>query len=400
MLRRTLALTHAALELSFAYLTSRPASGLVTLLAFALSAVVFLGALAVRQSFAAAFSNVGSRNVAIIVARNENKAGESVLPASLVHAIRNLPGISGSDSARVTPEVVSFARVEHRSRGTPDVIVFRGITPDYFAMHPSVRLVQGRMYVPGLHQVIVGRQATTTFRHLAIGDHVAAAGEKWQVVGVFAAEGSVLESGLLTDVTDLQQALSFGPHYSSIAVRISASGGLAQLKEQMQAIPYADVTVLSERSYIRGQAAHTLNFMTTIGTWLTLIIVLAAVASSANLMRNSVQSRAAAIGVLRALGFPRGFVVASILVENAVLGLLGGAVGLILVFTLFRHQELSTMAFSGSPTSSYAVAFRINLPLYFIGYVVCLMLTAGIAGAIPGVRTALRMPVAEQIRRE
>lgn len=393
-------LSRAATHLSFLYLVSRPGSALVTIFAFGVSALIFFAAFTLQQAYARAFAGVGHGDVAVILSLHENTEAESVLPFSLITGIRELPEFSNTATGyALTPEVVSYANVTRKLTKAPDLIVLLGIGPLYLKMHSNIRLINGRMYTPGLNQIIVGRQAALAFCNLGIGDYLHAAGRDWRVVGTFAAHDSVFESEIMTDVTDLQDALGLGSSVSALEVKMPKAADLITLRKKISALPSANVSVLSERSYLEGQAARMLNLMTTLGSLLTAIVGISAIVTSANLMRNSVRERTTAIATLGAIGFPRAFIAGSILIENITLALLGSGAALLLIYVFFNHKEISTIAFTGSVVSSYAVESKINISVVSIGYATILALATGVVGAAPSIYSALKTPISVQIRR-
>ena len=66
-------------------------------------------------------------------------------------------------------------------------------------------LVEGRLFTPGLREVIVGRLAQTEFSGLTVGNRVALRNSEWTIVGAYET-GDAQESGMLTDASTLQSA--------------------------------------------------------------------------------------------------------------------------------------------------------------------------------------------------
>ena len=76
-----------------------------------------------------------------------------------------------------------------------------------------------------------------------------------------------------------------------------------------------------------------------------------AVFAALNTMYSAVSSRTREIATLRALGFGAAPVVASVLLEAAVLGLLGGVVGGLLVYFGLNGYQASTLNWAASASS-------------------------------------------------
>jgi putative ABC transport system permease protein len=111
-------------------------------------------------------------------------------------------------------------------------------------------------------------------------------------------------------------------------------------------------------------------------------------------MYSAVAARTREIGTLRALGFGRGAVVVSLMLESFVLALIGGLIGGSLAYFAFNDFHTSTMNFQSF--SQVAFAFRVTPQLLTEG-----MLWAAaiglIGGLLPAIRAA-RLPIASALR--
>ena len=79
-------------------------------------------------------------------------------------------------------------------KSTPDAsanVPMRGIEPAGMPVREEVSLVEGRMFQFGTNEVIVGRGASGQFVHLNVGDTIVSGQNRWQVVGIFEADGGV-----------------------------------------------------------------------------------------------------------------------------------------------------------------------------------------------------------------
>jgi putative ABC transport system permease protein len=119
-----------------------------------------------------------------------------------------------------------------------------------------------------------------------------------------------------------------------------------------------------------------------------------AVFAALNTMYSAVSSRTKEIATLRALGFGGLPVLASVLMESVVLGLLGGIVGGALVYFALNGYQASTLNWASF--SQVTFAFTITPRLLVTGLVYSLIL--GLAGGLlPGIRAA-RLPVTAGLR--
>lgn len=107
-----------------------------------------------------------------------------------------------------------------------------------------------------------------------------------------------------------------------------------------------------------------------------------------NTMGQSVRERIEEIGVLKAMGFTNGLVLAVVLGESMLISVVGGSIGLGLALL---------MTAGGSPVPSMFPVFYIPAPHAIVGVVLIIALGA-VAGVLPALQ-AMRLRVAEALRR-
>ena len=122
--------------------------------------------------------------------------------------------------------------------------------------------------------------------------------------------------------------------------------------------------------------------------------VIGAIFAAVNTMYSAVSARAREIATLRALGFGRFPIVVSVLVEAALIGVAGGALGMAIAYLAFNGYETSTMNFQ--TFSQVAFAFRVTPQLLVMGLVYALMMGL-IGGLFPAIRAA-RLPIPVALR--
>ena len=88
----------------------------------------------------------------------------------------------------------------------------------------------------------------------------------------------------------------------------------------------------TEREFYADQSRILIGLIKYVGTTIAVLMGIGAVFAALNTMYSAVSSRTREIATLRALGFGATPVIASVLLEAATLGLLGGVVGGVLVY--------------------------------------------------------------------
>src|SRR5262249_10224933 len=157
------------------------------------------------------------------------------------------PGVAhGPDGkAEVAAERLVGASLHRRSDGEPGDISLRGTSDAAFVVHPEWHLVAGRMFKPGLRELVVGAGAAAEFQGLDVGRHVELGDADWTVVGRFASNGDTHESEALTDVRTLMAAFGWGA-YSSATARLTSAAAFEGFKSALLANPSLEIDVLRE----------------------------------------------------------------------------------------------------------------------------------------------------------
>jgi len=185
------------------------------------------------------------------------------------------------------------------------------------------------------------------------------------------ASGS-LDRLLITDIATAQEWLGRAGWLSRIDLRLADDAALDALREWLP----ADTRVLSAAGRTRATAEMSKAFMTNL-TAMSLLALLVGLFLIFNSVNFSVLQRRALIGVLRALGLTRRELLAMILVEAAVLGIVAATFGLILG-VLLGEQLVDLVA-----RSINDLYFRVNVTSVSVDTVSIIKgLLAGVGAAL------------------
>ena len=100
-----------------------------------------------------------------------------------------------------------------------------------------------------------------------------------------------------------------------------------------------------ETDYYSSQSSQVRGIITGIGTVIAALMGVGAVFGAVNTMYNAVATRTREIATLRALGFAGSSVVVSVLVESALLAVIGGVLGGAVAYAAFHGYQTATMNF-------------------------------------------------------
>lgn len=355
---------------------------------------VFSALLAMREGFSSTLAASGRKDVAMVMRGGSGAELNSGLGRDEVNLIKLAPSVrKGKDGKPLASGeilVISELFKKGETRNGSNISV-RGVEAPGFELRPNLRVVEGRMFKPGLRELLVGRGVTRQFEGVDVGKTLRMRGSEWTVVGVFES-GDAYESELWADAETAQS--SFGRNgYSSVLVGVTGEKGVAALRASLKADPRLNTDTLSQQQYFSDQ---TERFRLTIGVlagFITAVMGLGAIFAALNTMYAAVAARSKEIATLRALGFGGFPVLVSVMIEAMVLSLVGGLIGAAIAYLLFNNLSVSTL---GANFTQVVFAFKMTPALVGMGLAIAVVV-GFIGGLLPSIRAA-RMPVTTALR--
>lgn len=374
---------------------ARWTSAIVAVVGIAGTVGVFVAMLSLANGFRATLVSSGSPDNALIVRAGATSEMTSGVGLDAVKIIQDAPGVArGSDGPLVTPEAVLMAPIPLISTGTDANVELRGVSPNVFEIRKQARIVQGRMFQPGLAEIVVGRNAIKTYSGLTLGNKIRLGKMEWQVVGVFDAGGSSFDSEVWGDSHLLTAAYDRpDTFFQSATVHLTSQDALGKLKDALTSDPRLNVDVTREIDYYSKQSRVMTTMITVLGTFVAAIMAIGAVFGALNTMYSAVADRGKEIATMRALGFGGPAVVFSFLLEALLISFVGGLLGCLAVL---RLNGLTTSTINFQTFSNLAFAFKIT-PGLLAGGIIFALVMGVLGGFFPAVRAA-RLPVATALR--
>jgi putative ABC transport system permease protein len=148
----------------------------------------------------------------------------------------------------------------------------------------------------------------------------------------------------------------------------------------------------TEQKYYEEQTSGLLGIVILVNV-VTFFMVIGAVLGSMNAMFSAVASRTRELATLRALGFKRRAVLATVVVEAALVSSLGGLLGVLLALPV---NGIATGTTNFQTFSEVAFNFRITPQLALTAFLIALI--AGIIGALLPAIAASRLPITRALR--
>lgn len=355
---------------------------------------VMVSMLAMAEGFQRTYAASGRADRIVVLGSGENFEGSSTIARDQAHALLDVPGLKrladGAPAASLERYTVSALAMRSGADGN---LVVRGVGPRVLEVRPEVRLVEGRLFAPGLRELVVGQGAAEQFAGLAPGSTVTLSDVTWTVVGVFAAGGGALESEVWGDAEVVMTAFSL-TGYSSMTALLESPGSFELARDAIAGDPRLQHAAHRESEYYASQTGVLGAGMRAIGWLVASIMGLGALFAAVNTMYASIESRSVEIGTLRALGFQGAPIVASVLAESVVLCLVGAAIGGAAAWLAFNGQVVSTV--NGASFTQIAFAFAVTPQLLAQGTL--LACVVGLAGGLPPALRAVRAPIVEALR--
>jgi putative ABC transport system permease protein len=375
--------------------TARWTSAIVAVLGIAGTVGVFIAMLSLARGFRATLVSSGSEDNAIVMRAGATSEMMSGIKLEDVKIMQDAPGVArGADAPLVTTEVVVVAPFPLRSTGTDANVQVRGVSANVLTIRKNAKIVQGRMFQPGLAELVVGKNASTSYSGLTVGNTVNFGGGHWQVVGIFDAGGSSFDSEVWCDARVLDDVYKRPSNiFQSATVHLNSPDSFQQFKDAVTSDRRLNLDVTREIDYYAKQSTRMTQLITILGGLVAFVMAIGAVFGALNTMYSAVAERGREIATMRALGFGAAAVVFSFLVEALLISFVGGAIGCIAVLPL---NGLTTGAMNWQTFSHLAFAFKITSGLLVAGIIFALAM--GLLGGLPPALRAAWRPVAVALR--
>ena len=374
---------------------ARPVSTALTALGIALVVAVFVGMLALANGFASALVRTGSDQNVLVLRKGADSEMSSSLDREAASILASVPQAArGTDGrALVSPEVyvvIPLGRIQDTT-GMANVVL-RGVSERAWQVRNNVKVVAGRLPSSGKNEICLGTKLVGRFPNTAVGQSMHFAGRPWEVVCHFTAGGSAFESEIWGENEQVMPALR-GEVFQSLSFRLADPGAFEETKRVLEADKRFTVDVHRESAFYAQQSQLLGSILRILAILITSIMAVGAIFGAVNTMYAAVSSRMPEIAVLLTLGFPPRSVLASFLIESALIAAIGGVIGCLLALPL---NGLVTSTTNWASFSEIAFAFRITPGLLLAGLVFAVVM--GMLGGFFPARRASKVPVIQALR--
>jgi len=374
----------------------RRAATLLTALGIGATVAIFAGVLALDAGFRSLFDDSGREDLFVFLRPGAVSEGESVWRREAAdRLIKTLPEIRRDENGVPLAAMELYLAVRrYRVGGGETNVPVRGVEQRSFDIYgDTVRIVEGRRFRPGADEVIVGRKTVDRIRGCHLGDVIQLNTTPFSVVGIFESD-SPFASEIWGDLDRMQATLS-RPDPSRVIAAMVPGADAKELANRLEKDKETPATVFTERAYFAAQTSALAGALRILGGFLAVVMGTAAVFTAANTMLAAITSRTHEIGILLACGFRPVAIFLAFLGEALVLGLIGGALGCLIVVPL---NGLETGATNFNTFTEVAFAFRVT-PEVLLNAVIFSLVLGLLGGAVPAWRAA-RLPPVTALRRQ
>lgn len=381
------------LKYNIGNLTARRVSTLMTILGIGVVIAVMISMMALQNGVHSAVVSSGSKDNLMVMREGAAAELSSWVTKDAFRIIRAMPGIAkdNNGSPMISGELVIIFKIPKKDDPKGSNVLVRGVTPMAFTMRPYVQLIEGRMFRPGLNEVIVARRIRDRFVNTGLGDTFQFGSQKYNVVGVFDAKGTAFDSEMWCDADFLGQARK-REAYSSVIVRPVDRSAFESIEAGIKNDNRLKLDVKSEYKYYDDQTSGLAGIVILVAI-VTFFMTIGAILGTMNTMFSAIASRGRELATMRALGFKRRTILLSVIIESAFISLLGGIAGLLLALPV---NAISTGTTNFETFSEVAFNFRVDARVAITGIVIALI--AGIIGGALPALSAARMPITKALR--
>ncbi len=375
-------------------LITRKLTTLLTASGMALVVFVFATVLMLEEGLKKTLVETGSPDNIVVTRRSAEAEIQSIISRNQAAIVESQPEVAyGNNNIRLTSkESVVLISLTRRGSDKPANVLIRGVGQSGILLRPQLKIISGRMFKPGLSEIIAGKSIADRYNGAGIGEKLYFGKREWTVVGIFDAGKTGFDSEIWGDVDQLMQAFR-RPVYSSIILKLNDPAKFQDIRTRIEGDPRLTLGVKKESVFYAEQSQVLSNFIRYLGVALSGFFSVGAIIGAMITMYASVANRIMEIGTLRALGFRRNNILSAFLTESLILGGIGGVVGLILA-SFMQFFTISTMNWQSF--SELAFGFTLNSSIIIKSFAFALIMGL-IGGFLPALKAA-HLSIIESLR--
>jgi putative ABC transport system permease protein len=314
---------------------------------------------------------------------------QSSIPRDVAALIGDMPGIKRNAQGKpiVVAQMMVYMQARDRVTGRKIGFAVFGVGPGITDYSPEFHLTSGRLFKPGLRELIASNVCAMRYADFARGDRRRMRGGDWQIVGNFDIGHPGGNCIVFADAAVVLSTFS-RDNYNQINVRLDSPERATELSSSIAANPALHVVAKSEAELADEGTKQITAILAFVAYFVGSVMAVAATLGAANSLYAVVDGRRRELATLRALGFRAFPIIASMMTEAILLSLPGALLGVGLAWLLFN----------GLPASPFGLSFQlaVTAPIAAVG--ICWALVMGLLGGVLPALRAARVPVTAALR--
>ncbi len=359
----------------------------MTVVGVGLTVAVFVSVLAMVNGLESTFLDTGEPLNLIMIRQASQAETNSFFDRDIKPIVETTDGVTSAAGEIIV--LINHPRVT----GERANVIVRGISAKSLELRPRLRIVEGRMFRPGLREIIVSRSISNRFKDAKLGNQIKIGRSLWSVVGILDAARTAYDSEIWADYNEVSGEFD-RPIYSSLLVRVSGDSAVKSIREKLSSDRRIQLDVFRQGEYFEAQASSALPIKV-LGYLIASIMAIGSSFAVMNTMYAATAYRTREIAALRVLGFKRRSIMLSFMFESMLLALLGGILGCIMALPM---NGISTGTSNFITFSEVAFAFRVTPALMLEGVVFAIVM--GTLGGFLPARLAARLTIVRALRTE
>jgi putative ABC transport system permease protein len=369
------------LQMSIAGARSRLGSYLVAVICITTVVGVLVAMLSMGTGVQALAVRGARADRAMVESTGAQSPFASNINPSDVGTIESIPGVKhGPDGATLATAIsIVPATVERRGDNVFVAIPLYAVDEHFVAVFPELHLVEGRMFRPGLDELIVQNSRRSQFEGLEVGDRIHLHGVNWTIVGAYEVPGNNWD-GLIGDLNTVTSAFRRNTRQVvSLVLQPPLAASFTSIVAGLKANPTFDAEVHHEAQLLDEQSKPIRGILDFVSYFVGVVMGLGATLGAVNIFYSIVDARRREMATLRAIGFGSGSIGIATLLESLIVAVPSAILGLLAAWIFFSGNQVSAVG------QSFQLLISVRLAL--LGVIWALVM-GFIGGLLPALRTA------------
>jgi len=374
-------------------LVVRKTTTVMTAVGIGLTVAVLVADLALVEGLRTAFKATGHPLQLVVMRKGSNAELNSTVTLEAFQILKAEPRLAVNEAREpmASPETLTIVNLPSVDSPAGMNLTVRAMSQVGVEMR-GAKIQQGRWFQSGQREIVVGKSVAKRYPNAQPGKLVRFGRGEWEVVGVFDAGESTFNGEIWGELNQIGADFNRQDTVSSVLVRATDAASLQGLKNSLNDDRRLGVEAMPEREYYELQTSSGAPLQI-FGLLVAVIMAVGSSFAAMNTMYAAVARRAKEIGTLRVLGFSRGSILLSFLIESLLLALIGGVFGCLLALPI---NGVTTGIGSFATFSEIAFDFRVSPSGMLAGIIFALVV--GVIGGLFPAGSAARKEILTALR--